>query len=64
MSHLPYLAAVCLLGVGLYGVATSRNLVHLTQCLAVAQSSSYLLLLAVGYRTGGAKSTMAIWRGP
>lgn len=50
---LPYLAAVWLLAVGLYGVATSRNFVHLTQCLAVAQSSSYLLLLGIGYREGG-----------
>lgn len=50
MSYLPYLAAVWLLAAGLYGVATSRNFVHLAQCLAVAQSSSYLLLLAIGYR--------------
>lgn len=53
MSYLPYLGAVWLLVVGLYGVATSRNFVHLAQCLAVAQSSSYLLLLAIGYREGG-----------
>ncbi|HET7387680.1 MAG TPA: cation:proton antiporter subunit C [Nocardioidaceae bacterium] len=53
MSYLPYVVAVWLLVVGLYGVVTSRNLVHLTQCLAVAQSSSYLLLLAIGFRTGG-----------
>lgn len=50
---LPYLAAVWLLVIGLYGVATSRNFVHLTQCLAVAQSSSYLLLLGIGYHDGG-----------
>ena len=53
MSVLPYVVAVWLLLVGLYGAITSRHLVHLVICLGVAQSSTYLLLLAVGYRTGG-----------
>ena len=53
MSVLPYIVAVWLLAVGLYGVATSRHLVHLVLCLAVAQSSTYVLLLAIGYRPGG-----------
>jgi multicomponent Na+:H+ antiporter subunit C len=53
MSVLPYLVAVWLLIVGLYGVITSRHLVHLVICLSVAQASTYVLLLAVGYRTGG-----------
>ena len=53
MSVLPYLVAVWLLAVGLYGVITSRHLVHLVLCLAVMQSSTYVLLLAVGWRTGG-----------
>jgi multicomponent Na+:H+ antiporter subunit C len=48
-----YLVAVWLLVVGIYGVITSRHLVHLIICLGVAQSSTYVLLLAVGYRTGG-----------
>jgi multicomponent Na+:H+ antiporter subunit C len=53
VSVLPYLVAVWLLVVGLYGVITSRHLVHMVVCLGVAQSSTYVLLLAVGYRTGG-----------
>jgi len=53
MSVLPYIVAVWLLLVGLYGVITSRHLVHLVVCLGVAQASTYVLLLAVGYRTGG-----------
>jgi multicomponent Na+:H+ antiporter subunit C len=52
VSVLPYLLAAWILGVGLYGVVTSRNLVHLVICLGIAQSSTYVLLLAVGYRTG------------
>jgi multicomponent Na+:H+ antiporter subunit C len=52
MSYLPYALAAWILLVGLYGVVTSRNLVHLVICLSVAQSSTYVLLLAIGYRTG------------
>jgi multicomponent Na+:H+ antiporter subunit C len=54
VSFLPYAVAVWVLLVGLYGIVTSRHLVHLIISLSVAQSSTYLLLLAVGYRTGGA----------
>lgn len=49
MSVLPYVVAVWLMGVGLYGVVTSRDLIHLVICLSVLQSSSYLVLLAIGY---------------
>jgi multicomponent Na+:H+ antiporter subunit C len=49
----PYLVAVWLLLVGLYGVITSRHLVHLVLSLSVAQASTYVLLLAIGYRSGG-----------
>ncbi len=52
MSFLPYLVVVWLLSIGLYGIISSRNLVHLTMCLAVVQSSTYVLLLAIGYKTG------------
>lgn len=50
---LPYVVAAWVLLVGLYGVVTSRNLVHLIVCLAVAQSSTYVLLLSIGYKRGG-----------
>jgi len=53
MSVAPFLVAVWLLVAGLYGVITSRHLVHLVLCLSVMQASTYVLLLAVGYRTGG-----------
>jgi multicomponent Na+:H+ antiporter subunit C len=49
MSYLPYALAVWLFLVGLYGVVSSRNLVHLAVCLSVMQSSTYVLLLSVGY---------------
>ena len=37
---------VWILGVGLYGIVTSPDLVHLIICLIVVQSSTYVLLLA------------------
>jgi len=49
VSYVPYAVAAWLCLVGLYGVATSRNLIHLAICLTVTQSSSYVLLLTVGY---------------
>ena len=52
MSYAPYVLAAWLFVVGLYGVVTSRHLVHLVLSLGVAQSSTYVLLLAIGYRTG------------
>ncbi|MFH9347741.1 sodium:proton antiporter [Kitasatospora sp. NPDC017646] len=54
MSLFPYLVAGWILLAGLYGLVTSRNLVQAVGCLAVAQSSTYVLLLAVGYRGHGA----------
>ena len=47
---LAYLVAVWLLLVGLYGVITSRHLVHLVLCIGVMQASTYVLLLAIGWR--------------
>jgi multicomponent Na+:H+ antiporter subunit C len=49
MSFLPYAVAVWVIGVGLYGIVTSRDLIHLVICLSVMQSASYLVLLAIGY---------------
>ncbi|MEV5846501.1 cation:proton antiporter subunit C [Streptomyces sp. NPDC051985] len=53
MTVLPFLTAGWILLVGVYGMVTSRDIVHTVGCLAVAQSSTYVLLLTVGYRRGG-----------
>ena len=50
MSLLPWLVAAWLFGVGLYGIVTSRNYVHLVGCLSVCQSATYVLLLSIGYK--------------
>src|SRR5690348_3571480 len=59
MEYFPYAVAVWLLLVGLYGVVTSRHWVHLIICLAILQSSSYVMLLAIGYRKGAAAPIFA-----
>jgi multicomponent Na+:H+ antiporter subunit C len=53
MSFLPYAVAAWIFLIGLFGVVTSKNLIHLALCLTVTQSSTYVLLLAVGYVKGG-----------
>jgi multicomponent Na+:H+ antiporter subunit C len=53
VSVLPYLVAAWICVIGLYGVVTSRDLIHLALCLTVTQSSTYVLLLAIGYVEGG-----------
>ncbi len=50
MSFLPYVVAAYLLAIGLYGMVTSRNLIHMVVCLSVVQSSTYVVLLSIGYR--------------
>lgn len=54
MNYLPYAVAAWLFLIGLYGVISSRNLIHTVICIGVIQSSSYVLLLAIGYRAGAA----------
>lgn len=54
MHALPYWVALWLLGCGLYGIVTSRHLVHTVISLSVLQTSTYVLLLAIGFHVGGA----------
>ena len=53
MSYLPYLLAVWIFLVGLFGIVRSRNFIHLVVCLSVTQSATYVLLLSIGYVKGG-----------
>jgi multicomponent Na+:H+ antiporter subunit C len=59
MSFLPFAVAAWLFVVGLWGIVTSRHLVHLAVCLTVVQSSTYLLLLSVGYVRHGSAPVYA-----
>jgi multicomponent Na+:H+ antiporter subunit C len=52
MQILPFIVVAWILIIGLYGIVTSRHLVHLIICLIVVQSSTYVLLLGVGYKRG------------
>ena len=52
MQFFPFVVVAWILAVGLYGIVTSTHLVHQIICLIVVQSSTYVLLLAVGYVSG------------
>src|SRR5712664_3681288 len=52
MQVFPFLVVAWIVAVGLYGMITSRDLIHQVVCLIVVQSSTYVLLLGVGYVTG------------
>jgi multicomponent Na+:H+ antiporter subunit C len=58
MSFLPYAVAAWLFVIGLWGIVVSDNMVRSVLCLTVVQSSSYLVLVGVGYRSG-AKAPIA-----
>jgi multicomponent Na+:H+ antiporter subunit C len=52
VTYTGFAVATWLLLVGLYGIVTSRHLVHLCLCLTVVQASTYVLLAVIGYRPG------------
>lgn len=52
MSSYAYLVAGWLIAMGALGIIRSRNLIHTIVCLSVAQSGTYVLLLAIGYQDG------------
>jgi len=53
LNYLGYAVAAWVFLWGLYGIVTSKNLVHQVVCLAILQTSTYVLLLAIGFKTGG-----------
>ena len=59
MSVLAYGTFAWLALVGLYGIVTSRNLIHMVICLTVVQSSTYVLILSIGYRGAAAAPVFA-----
>lgn len=52
VETLPLIVAVWLLLAGLYGAATSRNLIHLVLSVAVLHSAAWMLLIGLGHRSG------------
>jgi multicomponent Na+:H+ antiporter subunit C len=52
VSIYAYVVAGALVLLGGIGIALSRDLVHAVVCLSVAQSGTYVLLLAIGYQKG------------
>ena len=52
IGYLAFVVPVWIFVAGLYGMATSRNVIHLILCLSITQSSTYVLILEIGYRLG------------
>jgi multicomponent Na+:H+ antiporter subunit C len=64
MTILAFGVAAWVFAIGIYGAIVSRNLIHLALCLTVTQSSTYILLLTVGYLRGaGAPITVDVKSG-
>jgi multicomponent Na+:H+ antiporter subunit C len=59
VTALAYGVAAWLLLIGLVGIVRSRNLIGVVICVSVVQSSTYVLLLAIGYRSGAKAPTLA-----
>jgi multicomponent Na+:H+ antiporter subunit C len=53
MKFLPFAVAAWLFIAGLYGVVSSQHLVRTIISLTIVQSSTYVLLLGVGYVNSG-----------
>ncbi len=53
MHAAPYIVAAAVFALGIYGVISSRHLVHQIVCVSIAQSGTYVLLLAIAFRRGG-----------
>lgn len=52
MTVYGYFVSGAMLLLGGVGIARSRNLVHAVVCLSIAQASTYVLLLTIGYQHG------------
>lgn len=50
VTHVGFAVAAWLLLIGIYGVISSKHLVHMCLCLAILQASTYVLLTIIGYR--------------
>ncbi|ADP84503.1 sodium:proton antiporter [Pseudofrankia inefficax] len=52
MIRYAYLVAVAIMLIGAFGMVRAKNLISLVTCLSVAQSGTYVLLVAVGFQRG------------
>jgi multicomponent Na+:H+ antiporter subunit C len=52
VNLLVHAVVVWLFLIGVYGIVTSRNMIHLVGCIAIAKSAVAVLLLAIGFRDG------------
>lgn len=52
MNWIPYGVSVWMFVIGMIGITRSRNVIHAILCLAEMQASTYVLLIAIGYKNG------------
>ncbi|MFA9445308.1 NADH-quinone oxidoreductase subunit K [Egicoccus sp. AB-alg6-2] len=52
VEMLPVVVAAWLVLVGLYGIVTTRDLLHAVLCTSLVHSGAWLLLVGVGYGAG------------
>ena len=50
MLYIPYVLAVWLFVAGFLGIVRSRNAIHAILCLSLMQSSTYVLMIAIGFK--------------
>lgn len=48
--YLPYAVAVWLFLIGIFGIVRSRNAIQAIICLSLVQSSTYVLLVSIGFK--------------
>jgi multicomponent Na+:H+ antiporter subunit C len=53
VDHYAYAVSAAIMLLGVIGLARSRDLVHAVVCLSIAQSGTYVFLLAVGFQHNG-----------
>jgi len=58
-----YLTAFALIVLGIAGMLFRRNLLKIIMALSVADSGAYLLLIAIGYRSGGTAPILTGYEG-
>ncbi|HZP62751.1 MAG TPA: cation:proton antiporter subunit C [Terriglobales bacterium] len=59
MAYFMFAVAAWIFLWGLYGIISSRNLVHQCISLVILQTSTYVLLLGIGFRTGATAPVFA-----
>lgn len=53
LLNMPFYAVAALMSIGVYIMATQRNLIKIVMGVSLLEAAANLFLVALGYRTGG-----------